>query len=124
MTRINVVPVEELHRLHLIAEAKEITRVFGLARKAQFDIIKGKRKISNEYTLGKGHVEMFYNKLKFIADRYESLVAEMKRRGYKPNPISRQDLLQGIDNRLYGDYTPTQQSIEINKQRILERMPK
>lgn len=124
MTRINVVPVEELHRLHLIAEAKEITRVFGLARKAQFDIIKGKRKISNKYTLGKGHVEMFYNKLKFIADRYESLVAEMKRRGYKPNPIPRDELLKGIDIRLHQGYTPTKEAIEINKQRILERMPK
>lgn len=124
ITRINLIPVEELHHMHLKGEYKEITRVFGYARKAQFDIIKGKRKISNEYTLGKGHVEMFYNKLKFIADRYEQLTQEMQRRGYKPNPIPREDLLKGIDNKLYLDYTPTQEAIEINKQRILERMPK
>lgn len=122
MTRINVVPVEELHRLHLIAEAKEITRVFGLARKAQFDVIKGKRNIPKEYTLGTGHVLFFYPRLKFIADRYESLVAEMQRRGYKPNPIPRDELLKGIDNRLYNDYAPTQQAIEINKQRINDRL--
>lgn len=104
MTRINLIPVEELTRQHLQGEYKEITRVFGLAHKAQFDIIKGNRKLPKEYTMGEGHVTFFYNKLKFIADRYESLVAEMQgsfgsyephlqRRGYKPNPISRKDLL-------------------------------
>lgn len=110
--------------MHLQAELKEITRVFGYARKAQFDIVKCRRKLPSEYTLGTGHCLFFYNKLKFIADRYESLVAEMQRRGYHPNPISTESLMQGIDNRLYNDYTPTQQAIEINKQRILERMPK
>lgn len=122
MTRINVIPVEELHRLHLQAELKEITRVFGYARKAQFDIIKGKRNIPKEYTLGTGHVLFFYPRLKFIADRYESLVAEMKRRGYNVNPIAREKLLKGIDIRLHNDYTPTQEAIEINKQRISDRL--
>lgn len=104
MTRINVLNPTELNNKMLVAEVHEITRVFGLARKAQFDIIKGKRKIPPEYKLGENHVLFFYNKLKFIADRYESLVAEMQgsfgsnephsqRRGYKPNPISREDLL-------------------------------
>lgn len=108
--------------MHLIAEAKEITRVFGLARKAQFDIIKGKRKISDTYTLGKGHVEMFYNKLKFIADRYESLVVEMQRRGYKPNPIPRKELLDKIDLRLHNDYVPTEDALRVNRERINERL--
>lgn len=122
MTRINLVKPEELTRLHLQAELKEITRVFGLSRKAQFDVIKGKRKLPTEYTLGTGHVLFFYNKLKFISDRYQSLVVEMQNRGYKPNQISTEDLMQGIDNRLYLDYTPTQAAIEINKQRISDRL--
>lgn len=108
--------------MHLIAEAKEITRVFGLARKAQFDVIKGKRKIPPEYKLGENHVLFFYDKLKFIADRYESLVAEMQHRGYKPNPISRKDLLDKIDTRLYNDYIPTQEAIAINRERIALRL--
>lgn len=119
--------------MHLQGELKEITRVFGLARKAQFDIIKGKRKLPQEYTMGTGHVLFFYNKLKFIADRYESLVFEMQgsfgsyephsqRRGYKPNPISRKDLLDKIDTRLYNDYVPTQEAIAINRERINLRL--
>lgn len=121
MTRINVVPVEELIRLHLQGEMKEITRVFGLARKAQFDIIKGKRKLPLEYTLGTGHVLFFYNKLKFIADRYEALVAEMQRRGFKPNPISRKELLDKIDVSLHNDYVPTQEALAINRDRLRTR---
>lgn len=121
MTRINVVPVEELTRLHLQGEMKEITRVFGLARKSQFDIIKGKRKLPSEYTLGTGHVLFFYNKLKFIADRYEALVAEMQRRGFKPNPISRKELLDKIDVSLHNDYVPTQEALAINRERLCTR---
>jgi len=122
MTRINLIDPSELTGKHLVAETREITRVFGLARKAQFDIIKGKRKLPTEYTLGTGHVLFFYNKLKFIALRYQSLVAEMQSRGYKPNKISTIVLMQGIDKSLYLDYHPTQAAIEINKQRISNRL--
>ena len=122
MTRINVLCPSELNNKMLVAEAHEITRVFGLARKAQFDIMQGKRNVPLEYKLGENHVLFFYNKLKFIADRYESLVAEMQHRGYKPNPISRKDLLDKIDTRLYNDYIPTQEAIAINRERINLRL--
>lgn len=122
MTRVNVVKPEELNNKMLVAEAHEITRVFGLARKAQFDIMKGKRKVPTEYTLGTGHVLFFYPRLKFIADRYESLVLEMKARGYKPNPIPREELLAGINPKLYNDYQPTAEAIAVNRQRIQERL--
>ena len=108
--------------MHLKGEYKEITRVFGLARKAQFDVIKGKRKLPTDYTLGTGHVLFFYNKLKFIADRYESLVLEMQRRGYKPNPIPHNELLDNIDTRLHNDYVSTQEAIAINRERINLRL--
>lgn len=124
MTRINVLPPTELNNKMLVAEAHEITRVFGLARKAQFDIMRGNRKVPLEYKLGENHVLFFYNKLKFIADRYESLVLEMQCRGYKPNPISREELLDGIDTRLYNDYVPTNAAILINTNRIKERLNK
>lgn len=61
-------------------------------------------------------------RLKFLAYRYESLVLEMQRRGYKPNPISRKDLLDKIDTRLYNDYVPTQEAIAINRERINLRL--
>jgi len=122
MTRVNCVPVEELTPKHLVAEYKEITRIFGYARKAQFDIIKGKRKLPQEYTLGTGHCEFLYDKIGFVSQRYESLVKEMQNRGYKPNPIATEELLRGIDSRLHLQYIPTTEALEINRKRIQERL--
>ena len=122
MTRINLVPVEELTREHLLGENKEITRVFGLSRKAQFEIMRGKRKLPEKYTLGDGHVTFFYDKLGFIADRYESIVAEMIVRGYKPNPIPRADLLANIDKRMHGSYVPDDEALALSRGRIADRL--
>ncbi len=94
MTRINVIPVEELHYTHLTAEKHEITRVFDLARKCQHELHK--KKIPNEYTLGTGHVLFFYDKLQYITERYDSLCNEMQNRGYNCNRIAKADLEQGI----------------------------
>jgi hypothetical protein len=122
MTRVNLVPPEELNRQMLQGEYKEITRIFGYARKAQFDIIKGKRKLPQEYTLGTGHCLFLYDKLGFVSKRYESLVQEMLNRGYKPNPIPTEELLKGIDARLHKQYIPTTEALEINRKRIQDRL--
>lgn len=122
MTRINLIDPKLLHNKHLQGEYKEITRVFGLARKAQFEVMRGKRKLPAEYTMGTGHISFFYDKLKFIADRYELLVQEMLNRGYKPNAIPRSELLSGIDTKLHKDYNPTQEAISINLERINLRL--
>lgn len=124
MTRINVVSVETLHNKHLAGEYKEITRVYALSRKAQYELLQGKRNLPQVYILGGGHVLFFYDKLGYITKRYQELTAEMLRRGYKPNPIPVEELLKGIDSRLCKDYNPTTEAIEINMKRIAERMPK
>jgi deoxyribonuclease (pyrimidine dimer) len=120
MTRINVVPVEELHYSHLVSEYREIVRVFALARKCQYELHK--KKIPNEYTLGAGHVLHFIDKLKYISERYDSLCNEMKNRGYNCNRIAKTDLEQGIDRSLFWDYKPTEVAMQINRDRINLRL--
>ncbi len=122
MTRINVVPPSELSRQHLVAEYREITRLPGnlqtsLTRKSKpFDLSE----IPPEYTLGKGHVKFFYDKMLFLKKRFESLVYEMLHRGYEPKHTD--STIFVIDNEtFYNDYEPTEQAIEINRQRIKER---
>lgn len=122
MTRINLIPPEELHYKHLVAEYREITRVPTLARNAQRRLHK--LNIPNQYVLGQGHVTFFMIKLGFIADRYEQLCNEMRRRGYVCNQIPRSDLLKDIDSRLLGAYNPTPDAVKISRDRIIERMPK
>ena len=81
MTRINCVPVQELSGPHLVAEYRELPRVFALARKAA---ARGVVEPTACYTLGKGHLLFFYTRLGYLVRRHAELIAEMKRRGYKP----------------------------------------
>jgi len=120
MTRINVVQPTELTGKHLVAEVHEITRIFGLARKAQYDIHK--KKIPHLYTLGTDHCLFFYDKLKYITERYNSLCTEMKHRGYVCNRVEQSELEQGIDRSLFWDYKVTDAALQLNRARISERL--
>lgn len=122
MTRINLVDPSELHRSHLVSEYREIVRVFALARKNQWQMHK--KKIPSEYTLGTGHVTFFMPKLKFISERYDALCDEMLKRGYTCNRVPKEELHQGIDKSMFWDYKPTKEALELNRQRITDRMPK
>lgn len=125
MTRINVVPPSELHGKHLVAEYREIVRVFALVRaRVGKGGVRSSTDIPEEYTLGAGHVTFFFDKLSFVLRRYSSLVEDMARRGYKSNRIPEEELRTGIPQEWFGEYTPTEKSLEINRERILLRMPK
>jgi deoxyribonuclease (pyrimidine dimer) len=119
MTRINLVDPAVLHRKHLVAELHELPRVFSLARNAKN--ILHLKKIPSVYTLGTGHVLFFYNKLGFLANRYELLCNEMRNRKYNVNQINRTDLLSDIPSSMIKDYNPTSEAIMINQQRIKDR---
>lgn len=125
MTRLNVLPAEELNRQMLFAEIRELPRVFTLVKNAQ---AKGANKWSirkvqpSEYTLGTGHVLYFYTRLKFLADRYEVLCDEWRSRGYNVNQVSRSDLLNGLHNDWMDDYIPTPEALKINRERITKRL--
>lgn len=112
MTRINVVPPSELCDKHLLAEYRELPRVFALARPCP-DAPK-------EYVLGAGHVKFFYDKLVFLAWRFSKLVQECKKRGFNVQfetiPANR------VNVSLLNDYTPTPEAIALNRARINERL--
>jgi len=122
MTRINVVPPGELSRLHLIAEYRELPRIFNLVKAAQG---KGhtpqtlSKKIPPHYTMGKGHVLFFFDKLAWLEKRYNAVVREMICRGY--NTRYQYPPTAGINRKWFGDYRPTNIAREINRQRIKER---
>ena len=128
MTRINVVPVTELHRKHLLAEYRELPRLYELSRKWAKRVnarnYEGPyREIPDQYVLGRGHVLFFYNKLGYIHRRHGELYDECQRRGFNVNfpPAKRQ--VAWAPTWLMNDYSPTTHALEINRQRILERMP-
>ena len=122
MTRINVVPVEELSQLHLVAEYREITR---LPKNLTKSISRKTKKFSqdeipSDYVLGKGHVKFFYDKMLYLQKRFESLVKEMQRRDYKPK-YTDSSIFIPADESYYKDYKPTKNALKINRERIKER---
>lgn len=115
MTRINCVPPSELTDKHLIAEYRELPRIFRLARTCP--------EAPRRYTLGTGHMKFFYNKLNFLFKRQCLLVKEMRRRGFKVN-YDPTDLPINYKHKahLFGDWIPTEEAMRINRQRITERL--
>lgn len=69
MTRINAgVHPNTLHRLHLIAEYRELPMVAASLRrslrtKTTDEILKS---IPEKFTLGRGHVLFFYDKMRYL----------------------------------------------------------
>ena len=75
-------------------------------------------KISDTYTLNGGHVYFFYDKGKYLAERYQALITEMKGRGFNPdsNRLFPVDIFK--DNGLYNDWTPSPHEYKIIRERL------
>lgn len=123
MTRINCIPPQELTRAHLVAEYRELPRIFALVRAA---IARGEqpddRRNPDSYRLGAGHVRFFYSRLGYLAQRQGALVAEMQRRGYAPNFTQTDQLLDGFPPEWCGDWQPDAQAMALNRERIAARL--
>ena len=67
MTRINCgIPVEELCDKHLMAEHREIKRIPNCVKRGRYNL----ENQPELFTLGKGHVKFFYDKLGYLKKRY------------------------------------------------------
>lgn len=119
MTRINLVPVSELADQHLIAEWRELPRIFGLVKKK---LDEGKPIIISEnYTMGTGHVRFFYDKLLFLQKRHQALVKEAQKRGFKIT-LTKKISLKSFPKEYCQDFSPSEQDLKISQQRILEKL--
>ena len=69
MTRINLVPPEELSDQHLVAEYREIFMVGSSLQRSLRppNWEKTKESIPKKFTLNKGHVKFFYDKGKYLS---------------------------------------------------------
>ena len=123
MTRINLINPSELTDQHLIAEYREIFMVGGslkrtLVSKSGYQ----ESKVPKQYTLNVGHVYFFYNKGQYLDKRYQELVKEMKRRGFKPDNTRNFPKEIFIKNELYNDWIPSSEDYKLIRQRIEEKI--
>lgn len=124
MTRINLIEPSKLSREHLVAEYRELPRVFALALEAS---MRGETPTDprnpREYVLGPGHVRFFYPRCKFLANRFYALVDEMHNRGYEPTYWDVPPAYNVLSPHWCQDYTPTPEAIALNMARLRERDP-
>lgn len=73
-----------------------------------------------EFTLGKGHVKFFYDKLKYLHRRYKYLYEECIKRGFKVQDYN--GAFYGMPPSLYNDYQPNEQDRRVIRERIKEKL--
>ena len=125
MTRINLVEPSELTDQHLIAEYREIFMVGGSLKRTL--VSKNgyqESKVPKQYTLNVGHVYFFYNKGKYLDKRYQELIKEMKKRGFKPDKNRTFPKEVFIENGLYNNWIPNFVDYRLIRQRIEEKIAK
>lgn len=119
MTRVNLVPVEELSDQHLLAEHREIKRIPNVILSGRYNLFG----IPSQYTMGTGHVKFFYNKLTFLVVRYEALYKECLYRGFNVQNYI-ESFIEAILNsgQPLTVWVPTLEELEISRQRIRDKL--
>ena len=150
MTRINVgIKPENLTDQHLVAELRELPRIFTAVRKR---IAEGKSfdDIPDTFRLGSGHVKFFYDKIEYLIWRHDLLRQEYLKRfkkewsyiveikdkeelfalnrlnlaqGYRYTQKDRQLLIDRISERIIGsNQKPRYYGKEIRKREAIENL--
>lgn len=127
MTRINLIPVDELTDQHLLAEWREIKMIpaslrRSLKTKSKEDILKS---IPKEFTLNTGHVKFFFNKLTYLSVRYDLLTKELLKRNFKLYHMGDfADFCKDIPKEFFGDFVLEEKDFLIITNRIKEKLAK
>lgn len=125
MTRINLVPVQELSNQHCFSEWREIKMIpKALARSLKTQSReKVEKKIPKKFTLNTGHVLFFYDKGAYLKNRYEELTQELLRRNFKINTDAQFDPDGVMEQSPWnGDYTPDDEALAIIRERIAQKI--
>lgn len=128
MTRINLVDPKMLTDKHLLAEYRELPRIFTAVKKLY---ASGKTlddvEIPDKYVLGKGHCKFFYNKLYWLHVRYSELIAELKKRSFKLDSKLHTSIIDMMfdvkfcSKLLQIKYQPTPEEMYLNTARLAKR---
>lgn len=124
--RCNLLDPSLLTDQHLIAEKRELRMIPPLLRVKlkKGGINKVLKEIPRFYLLGTGHMNWCLDKGYYLERRYHALEKEMKVRGFKPDPSLIFDVTEFLEHKtdLYLDFIPSQEDINIIKQRIIEKI--
>lgn len=119
MTRINLIEPKKLTDQHLLAEYRELPRIFWLVEKK---ILENKKiNIWKEYKMWAWHVIFFYDKLLFLKKRLKKIILEAEKRWF--NISFKEEInLDNFPKNLKNDFIPSKKDLEISKKRIQEKL--
>lgn len=125
MTRINLVEPKQLTNEHLMAEYRELPRIFTAVRNAvDKDQTPADIDIPEQYVLGTGHMKFFYNKLSYLLERYTSLYKELIDRNYNIDKAMYADIMKAaiaLPGEWFNTYEPDPEAIYLNMARLCIR---
>lgn len=125
MTRVNLIPVENLSDQHLFSEWREIKRIPTflkklLKTKSEKEILS---RIPLSFTLNKGHVLFFLDKMLFLHNRYVKLTEELVNRNYKITEFDADDMFLTVPISFrQKEWIPSSVEIDISLERILNKI--
>ena len=112
MTRINCIDPANLTDQHLLAEYRELPRVFALARHL------APREVVPTYRMGAGHVRFFYTRTGWLAKRQAALIAECLARGFDIQHRTAPEPVPGLDD----DWAPSEADMQCNLERLRDKL--
>lgn len=112
MTRVNLIPVNELTDQHLLAEHREIKRIPNCVKSWKYNL----KDIPKEYTLWTWHIKFFYNKLHFLYIRYLLLYNECKKRNFEVQFYW--NSFTDLPFELKSNFYPSKKEIDKSRERI------
>jgi len=116
MVRINLIHPSKLSDQHLIAEQVEILMLISYIKKyPQLDGTEPK-----EFTLNKGHMKFFKDKVIYLSRRYNKLHHEIIYRGFKHQ--WRFPDISELPKELLNDWTPSYNDKLLIRSRILSKV--
>ncbi|MEM4398440.1 MAG: pyrimidine dimer DNA glycosylase/endonuclease V [Candidatus Nitrosocaldus sp.] len=118
MVRVNLIDSLYLTDQHLIAEYNEILMLISYLRRyplRHYDVTR----IPKRFTLGKGHMIFFKDKVLYLKRRHDSIREEMGKRGY----VSRRVLsIDGFPSIMLNDWLPDEQDVMLIKSRLVDKV--
>lgn len=121
MTRINIIPVEDLTDQHLMAEYREIFMIGSALQRSLKSKNWDPKRIPKKFTLGTGHVMFFYDKGKYLFKRYRQIQNELKNRNFNLDE-SRHFKSTQFPTQYFNDWEPNKSDQKIVMKRIEERI--
>jgi len=121
LTRINIIPVEDLTDQHLMAEYREIFMIGSALQRSLKSEQWDPKRIPKKFTLNTGHVMFFYDKGKYLYKRYDQIKEELTKRNFNLDK-SRLFKTTQFPTDYYNDWEPTKEDQAIVWKRIEERI--